>query len=99
MFGIMFMPEYPKCFAEMKRVLKPGAKATVGTWHTAGGLDLADAFGVYLGSLSPGEVSVRKEDSGTWPEILANLDKLLLEVGFSDVTVCQEEYSLDIRQP
>lgn len=95
LFGIMFMPEYPTSFDEMKRVLKLGAKVTVGTWHTAGVLDLADAFGLYLGSLSPGEVSEGRRTLALGQDP-ANLDKLLLEAGFSDIIVQQEEYSLGI---
>jgi len=98
MFGIMFMPEYPKCIAEMKRVLKPGAKATVGTWYKAGLIELGEAFGVFLGSLSEGEISEGGKALlvGKDPEALKGMFR---DAGFADVDVVQVDkdvtWSLD----
>lgn len=33
MFGLMFFPDRAKGFAELRRVLRPGAKALVSSWH------------------------------------------------------------------
>lgn len=88
MFGIMFMPEHPKCIAEMRRVLKPGAMATVGTWHKAGLADLAEAFGVFLGALLPGETSEGGKALlvGKDPEALSQMFR---NAGFADVEAVQ----------
>lgn len=93
MFGIMFMPEYPKCIAEMKRVLKRGAKATVGTWGKAGMIELGEAFGVFLGSLSEGEMSEGGKALlvGKDPEALSQMFR---DAGFPDVEVVQVDKDL-----
>lgn len=46
MFGLMFFPDRAKGFAELRRVLKPGAKALVSSWHPLDSIPvLAAMFG------------------------------------------------------
>jgi len=43
--ALLFMPDPRKCVAEMRRVLKLGGVATVGTWQQGTSVNLADALG------------------------------------------------------
>lgn len=48
MFGLMFFPDRGKGLAELRRVLKPGARAAISSWPQ---LDEAPLFGAIFGTL------------------------------------------------
>jgi len=48
--ALMFMLDPAQCLREMRRVLKKGALATVGTWSRTELGEVADKFGRYLGA-------------------------------------------------
>ena len=51
MFGLMFFPDRAKGFAELRRVLAPGARAVVSSWYA---MESVPAFAVMFGALRPG---------------------------------------------
>lgn len=95
LFGLMFMTQHEKCEAEMRRVLKPGGKATVATWHTMGLIELADTFGRFLGALSEDDVSLGSKfmQLGKDPK---ELQGFLNAAGFADVIVSEETIVLTL---
>ena len=48
MFGLMFFPDRSKGFAELRRGLKPGAKALVSSWHP---MDKVPVFAAMFGAI------------------------------------------------
>jgi ubiquinone/menaquinone biosynthesis C-methylase UbiE len=48
MFGLMFFPDRAKGFAELRRVLKPGAKAVVSSWPP---MDQLPVFAAMMGAV------------------------------------------------
>lgn len=48
MFGLMFFPDRAKGFAELRRVLKPGAKALVSSWPA---MDQIPVFAAMMGAV------------------------------------------------
>jgi ubiquinone/menaquinone biosynthesis C-methylase UbiE len=48
MFGLMFFPDRAKGFAELRRVLRPGAKALVASWHP---MDQIPLFAAMFGAV------------------------------------------------
>jgi SAM-dependent methyltransferase len=48
MFGLMFFPDRAKGFAELRRVLRPGAKALVSSWHP---MDKLPVFAAMFGAV------------------------------------------------
>lgn len=48
MFGLMFFPDRAKGFAELRRVLRPGAKALVSSWHA---MDQEPVFAAMFGAI------------------------------------------------
>jgi SAM-dependent methyltransferase len=94
MFGLMFFPDRPKGYAELRRVLRPGAKAVVSSWAP-----IADSP---LLSLMFG--AVRVIDS-SWPAPqrdplgLENPDVLAAELraaGFTDVEIVPHTLTVEV---
>ena len=54
-FGVMFFPERPKAFAEMRRVLKPGGVLLFNTWDRIEDNEFADVVTQALARLFPSD--------------------------------------------
>ena len=72
MFGLMFFPDRPRGWAELYRVLKPGAGAVVSSWATFDESSLMRAMFGALAAVDPTFVSPRRDvESLENPEVLA----------------------------
>jgi SAM-dependent methyltransferase len=54
MFGLMFFPERDRGFAELRRVLKPGAPAVVSSWQVATRVPALETLLAAMASVLPG---------------------------------------------
>jgi SAM-dependent methyltransferase len=94
MFGLMFFPDRKKGFAELHRVLKPGARAVVSSWAPVeqspfmlllfGALRAADP------SRSPPQTNLLSLEN---PEVF---EHELREAGFREVKVRQSTHSVKV---
>jgi len=57
MFGLMFFPDRAKGFAELRRVLAPGARAVVSSWPA---MDRVPVMGAIMGALRPAFAEMMK---------------------------------------
>jgi SAM-dependent methyltransferase len=94
MFGLMFFPDRAKGFAELRRVLTPGARAVVGSWARMEDVPiLARLFGL----LREAVAEVLGDDApkpGAAPNPLATKDECVGEMAkqFIDVAVHRVEH-------
>lgn len=54
-FGVMFFPDKPKAFAEMRRVLKPGGLCLFNVWDRIEDNEFADVIGQALARMFPAD--------------------------------------------
>jgi ubiquinone/menaquinone biosynthesis C-methylase UbiE len=89
MFGLMFFPDRAKGFAELRRVLKPGAKALVSSWHA---MDQIPLFAAMFGAIREAMgKALRITAPPDRPSPLTTADECRAEMSasFADVVVHQ----------
>ena len=98
MFGIMFLPRPEAGLEEMVRVLAPGGRAVVGTWHSAGIADMSIAFSHHLGIATAAVVDPLRAivAVGSDPD---ELSAAMSAAGMVDVTVKQVTLTATFEDP
>jgi len=94
MFGIMFFPDRAKGFAELRRVLRPGAKAVVSSWVPMTRVPLMIATFGFLGEQFPDLMP-----SKPLPPVLSDAESCRAEMtaaGFADVQVIEHTASFAV---
>jgi O-methyltransferase/aklanonic acid methyltransferase len=87
-FGIMFFPHLVQALAQFRRVLRPGGRLGVSTWHVSPAEDLHTV----LGELSLlGNNYQRPPGWITEPDDLA---RVVVDAGFTDVQVVEDSLTL-----
>jgi SAM-dependent methyltransferase len=87
LFGLMFFPDRAKGFAELRRVLKPGAKAVVSSWYP---MDQIPVFAAMMGAIRETMwKSMGQPPPPDRPSPLTTADECRAEMSasFADVTV------------
>ncbi|MCB1215042.1 MAG: methyltransferase domain-containing protein [Deltaproteobacteria bacterium] len=92
MFGLMFFPDRLKGFSQIRRVLKPGAKAVISSWAP---IERSPMMRLLFGSLQAIEPSIEKPeailDSLENPEVFSSEMK---QAGFSKVEIKEHTLTL-----
>ena len=94
MFGLMFFPDRAKGFAELLRVLRPGAKAVVSSWVPMTRVPLMLATFGFLGEHLPDLMP-----SKPLPPVLSDIESCRTEMttaGFVDVQVIEHTASFTV---
>lgn len=95
LFGLMFFPDRPKGFAELRRVLRPGGTAVVAAWAPAAESSLMRALFGALTAADP-TATLPQPDSRSLenPRVF---DAEMRAAGLLDVRI--EQYTAEIRFP
>lgn len=97
MFGLMFFPDRARGFAELTRVLRPGAKAVVSSWAPIAESPLISLMFNALRAADPDAVAPPPNALGLEnPERFA---EELTQAGFTEVRVVRAEQTLDTPSP
>jgi SAM-dependent methyltransferase len=87
MFGLMFFPDRAKGFAELRRVLAPGARAVVSSWHPMEGVPVMMAM---MTALRPAFAEMMKGQApppSTPPLVTEDACRTEMSAAFADVQV------------
>jgi len=87
MFGLMFFPDRAKGFAELRRVLAPGARAVVSSWQPMEGLPVMAAM---MAALRPAFAEMMKGQApppSTPPLVTEDACRTEMSAAFADVQV------------
>jgi ubiquinone/menaquinone biosynthesis C-methylase UbiE len=87
MFGLMFFPDRAKGFAELRRVLRPGARAVVSSWTP---MEQVPLLGTLFGAVREGVAKATGTPPGpSMPGSLSNIESCRDEMSrsFADVAV------------
>jgi ubiquinone/menaquinone biosynthesis C-methylase UbiE len=93
MFGLMFFPDRPKGYAELRRVLKPGGVAVVSSWAD---INESSLMKIMFGALRAADAS--RPEPKYDPQSLENPDVLAEEMrgaGFAEVVVHAHDYAFE----
>ncbi|HEY5920697.1 MAG TPA: class I SAM-dependent methyltransferase [Kofleriaceae bacterium] len=97
MFGLMFFPDRAKGFAELRRVLEPGAKALVSSWHPMDKIPVFTAmFGAIRETMSKVTGAPPPPDR---PMPLTTVDECRTEMSASFADVAVHEFATTQEAP
>lgn len=96
MFGLMFFPDRAKGFAELRRVLKPGAKALVSSWHP---LEKVPVLAAVLGAVREAMIRAMGGESavGQQASPLTTVEACRAEMSASFADVAVHEFAVTER--
>lgn len=95
MFGLMFFPDRAKGFAELRRVLKPGAKALVSSWHPLESIPVLAAMFGAIGAAMAKALGVPPGGGEQRAMPLTTVDECRAEMSrsFADVEVHEHAFT------
>ncbi len=94
MFGLMFFPDRPRGFAELRRVLRSGAPAVVSTWASIEESPLMTLVFAALEAADPGRPTPPRDLLAL--DTVDRLAAAFTDAGFTSVEVHPHEASLEI---